>query len=197
MMVKMNMDDTIYTREELVRMGFKSVGKNILISKKASFYGTAKISIGNNVRIDDFCLLTGGEGGIKIDSYIHIAAFCYISGQGGVEIKDYCNISSRNSIYSSSDNYSGEFMTNPMIPSKFTNVKRAKIVLNKHVIMGTGSTILPGVKIGEGVAVGAMSLVNKDLAPWGIYVGIPAKFVKSRSENILRLEKKFEMERRK
>lgn len=188
------MDNSIYRREELINMGFKSVGKNVYISKKASFYGINKISIGDNVRIDDFCLLTGGNGGIDIGSYVHIAAYCYISGQGGVKIADYCNISSRNAIYSSSDDYSGEYMTNPMIPDKFTNVIRAKIILDEHVIMGTGCTILPGVHIGEGAAVGAMSLVNKNLEPWGIYVGIPAKFIKSRKKNILQLEKQFEEE---
>lgn len=184
-------DNSIYTRDELLKMGFKALGNNVLISKKSSFYGVKKISIGDNVRIDDFCVLTGGEKGIEIGSYIHIAAFCYISGQGGVQIREYCNISSRNSIYSSSDDYSGEFMTNPMIPERFTNVSRAKITLNKHVIIGTGSTILPGVEIEEGVAVGAMSLVNKDLESWGMYAGIPAKFIKPRKKGILELERQF------
>lgn len=188
------MDDSIYSKEELLKIGFKSVGDNVLISKKVSLYGVNNISIGSNVRIDDFCLLTGGKGGIKIGSYIHIAAFCYISGQGGVEIKDYCNISSRNAIYSSSDDYSGAYMTNPMIPSKYTNVIRDKIILQKHVIIGTGSTILPGVEIGEGTAVGAMSLINKSIEPWGIFAGIPAKFIKPRNKNILKLEEELEKE---
>lgn len=191
------MDSSIYTRYELLEMGFKSVGENVFISRKVSFYGAKKISIGNNVRIDDFCLFTGGDNGINIGSYIHIAAFCYISGQGGIEIKDYCNISSRNALYSSSDDYSGEFMTNPMIDDEYTNVTRSKIILNKHVILGTGSTILPGVEVGEGTAIGAMSLVNKNLEPWGIYAGIPVKFIKSRKKNILDLEIKFLEERKK
>lgn len=188
------MDKSIYTRDELLSMGFKSIGENVFISKKVSFYGVKKISIGSNVRIDDFCLLTAGNEGIIVGSYVHIAAFCYISGQGGVEIKDYCNISSRNAIYSSTDDYSGEFMTNPMIAEQFTNVIRKKVVLNKHVIVGSGSTILPGVELGEGTAVGSMSFVNKSLEPWGIYAGIPVKLLKQRNKNILELEKKFDEE---
>lgn len=190
------MDSSIYSRKELLEIGFKSVGYNVLISKKVSLYGVNNISIGNNVRIDDFCLLTGGKGGIEIGSFIHIAAFCYISGQGGVEIRDYCNISSRNALYSSTDDYSGAYMTNPMIPSKYTNVIRNKVILQKHVIIGTGSTILPGVEIGEGTAVGAMSLINKSIEPWGIYAGIPARFIKPRNNNILKLEEFFEEEMR-
>ncbi|MBM3059473.1 dTDP-4-amino-4,6-dideoxy-D-glucose acetyltransferase VioB, partial [Escherichia coli] len=49
---------------QLKEMGFKSVGENVKISDKASFYGCDNISIGNNVRIDDFCVFSAGEGGI-------------------------------------------------------------------------------------------------------------------------------------
>lgn len=52
----------ILTREEIEQMGFASVGNNVFISTKASFYGTSKIHIGNNVRIDDFCVISAGEG---------------------------------------------------------------------------------------------------------------------------------------
>ncbi|EJN5866086.1 dTDP-4-amino-4,6-dideoxy-D-glucose acetyltransferase VioB, partial [Escherichia coli] len=48
---------------QLKEMGFKSVGENVKISDKASFYGCDNISIGNNVRIDDFCVFSAGEGG--------------------------------------------------------------------------------------------------------------------------------------
>jgi acetyltransferase-like isoleucine patch superfamily enzyme len=60
--------------------------------------------------------------------------------------------------------------------------------LGKHVIVGTGSTILPGVTIGEGAAIGAMSLVTKDIQPWKIAVGIPAKEIKERDRGLLQLE---------
>lgn len=53
----------ILTREEVEQMGFASVGENVFISTKASFYGVSKIHIGNNVRIDDFCVISAGEGG--------------------------------------------------------------------------------------------------------------------------------------
>ena len=44
----------IYTRDELQELGFSNVGENVKISKKASIYGASRISIGDNVRIDDF-----------------------------------------------------------------------------------------------------------------------------------------------
>lgn len=65
------------------------------------------------------------------------------------------------------------------------------VLLKKHVLIGTGSTVLPGVTIGEGTSIGAMTLVNKSLDSWGIYIGIPAKKIKDRSQKLLKLEEKI------
>lgn len=184
------MDNGFYTESELTNMGLKSYGKNVLISRKASIYVPSKIVIGDNVRIDDFCQLVGK---IKIGNYVHIGMSSYITGgEEGVIMEDFSGLSSRCAIYAQSDDYSGNYLTNPTVPSEYTNVTNKQVMLNKHVIVGTGSTILPGVNIGEGVAVGAMSLVSKSLNAWGIYAGIPCKFVKERSRKLLSLEKEME-----
>ena len=60
------------------------------------------------------------------------------------------------------------------------------VVLEPHVIVGSGSTVMPNVTIGEGTAVGSMSFVNKDLDAWGIYVGVPCKWMKERSKELLK-----------
>ena len=186
---------TIYTNDELLQLGFANVGNNVCISRKASFYGAGRISIGDNVRIDDFCVLSAGEGGITIGSTIHIAVFSSLIGAAIIDLGDYCNISSRVAIYSSSDDYSGEFMTNPMVDSGYTNVLNSPVVIKEHTIIGANSVVLPGVTIGLGVAVGALSLVNRSLADWGIYAGQPAKFIKNRSRKLLTLAASFEDKR--
>jgi len=106
-------------------------------------------------------------------------------------LADFCNISSRVAIYSSSDDYSGAFLTNPTIDSEFTNVEHAPVTLAKHVIVGSGSVILPGVTLEQGVAVGALTMVNRSLAAWGIYAGQPAKYIKAREGGLLAHEKSF------
>lgn len=180
---------SFYSREELEQLGFKQLGNNVLVSRKASIYGAEKMSIGNNVRIDDFCILSGK---IVIGDFVHIAAYSALfGGSEGIELKSFSGLSSRCVIYASSDDYSGEFLTNPTIPDKYTNVIDKKVVLEKHVIIGTGSSIMPGVIVGEGSAVGSMSLVNKPLQPWGIYCGVPCRKVKDRSMTLLDIEKKF------
>lgn len=80
-------------------------------------------------------------------------------------------------------------MTSPLLPEEVTSIKQAPVHVCKHVIVGTGSAILPGVTIGEGCAVGAMSLVKKSCEPWGIYAGIPCKRIKERSKDLLQFDK--------
>ncbi len=179
------------SRAEVDRMGFAAVGENVALSDKASFYNCKKISIGNNVRIDDFCILSAGEGGIALGDYIHVAAYSSIIGGGRVTIGDFCNISSRVSIYSSSDDYSGTAMTNPRIPSQYTGVTHADVTLGKHVIVGAGSVVLPGLTLHEGVSIGALSLVNRDCDEFGIYAGTPAKWIRARKKDLLVLERRF------
>lgn len=181
--------DSFYSEEELLKIGFKSLGKNVKISRKSSIYGASNIEIGNNVRIDDFTILSGN---IKLDNFIHIAALSALfAGDEGIRMKNFSTISSKVTIYAISDDYTGNFMTNPTISERFTNVISEKVIIEKHVIIGSGSTILPGVIINEGVAVGAMSLVNRSLKEWGVYAGVPAIFLKNRKKNLLDLEKKF------
>lgn len=177
-----------YTKEELKKIGFKSVGDNVLISNKTSIYNPQNITLGNNVRIDDFCVISAGSGGIEIGNNVHIAVFCSLIGQEKIVMKDFSGLSSRVSIYTSTDDYSGEFMTNPTIDSKYTNVINGNIILGKHVIIGSGTIILPNVSISDYSAVAALSLVNKNVDESKIVGGVPAKVIKERKNNLFNLE---------
>lgn len=181
----------ILSREILEKMGFAAIGENIRISDRASFYNPSNITLGNNVRIDDFCVLSAGLGGINIGNHIHIGVYSSLIGAGMIALSDFCNISSRVSIYSSNDDYSGMAMTNPTLPSQYTGVTHADVLLAKHVIIGCGSVILPGVILEEGVAIGALSLVAKKCEAFGIYAGNPARRIKERKQDLLALEKLF------
>jgi len=176
------------TKEELLKIGFESFGENVSVSNKASIYNPHKIIIGDNTRIDDFVVLSAGDGGIEIGDNVHVAIFSSLIGSGKIFINNYSNISSRVSIYSSSDDFSGDYMTNPTVNSKYTNVLNGDVIIGKHVIVGSGSIILPKVKIGDGVAIGALSLVKKDCMSFSMYAGVPARFLKKRSKKLLELE---------
>lgn len=179
------------SRAQIDGMGFASVGENPRLSDKASYYNCANIIIGNHVRIDDFCVLSAGVGGIEIENYVHIAVYSLLIGKGKITMRDFSGLSSRVSLYSSSDDYSGISMTNPTVSDDFTRVKSADVSIGRHVIIGAGSVVLPGVTLQQGVAVGALSLVSKSCPEFGIYSGVPAKRIKERKRNLLELEQQF------
>lgn len=190
-----NKDDKVcstsfYTENELRNLGLKKYGKNVLISRNAILYSPDKLEIGDDVRIDDFCTISGN---VKLGSYIHIAQFSSLyGGEAGVVMGDFSGLSSKVTIYATSNDYSGESMTNPMVPAKYKpGDKEAQVKLGRHVIVGVASVILPGVEVGDGSSVGAMSMVAKSLEPWGIYVGAPARRIKDRSKKLLELERQF------
>jgi len=179
------------TPKQLAETGFLSLGESVLISEKASIYGASRIRIGSHVRIDDFCIISAGEDGICLGNHIHIACYTSLIGKAKITLADYANLSSRVAIYSSNDDYSGNYMTNPMVPAEFTNVAHRPVTIGQHCIVGSGSVILPGVILEEGSAVGALSLVTRNCDAFGIYAGTPARFVKKRSRGLLEIETKF------
>lgn len=179
-----------FDKKELMEIGFGGLGENVKVSKKASFYNPQNIFIGDNTRIDDFCVLSAGFE-IKIGRNVHIAVYSSLIGKEKITIDDFANISSRVSIYSSNDDYSGEFMTNPTIDSKYTNVTNGPVKIGKHAIIGSGSIILPDTIVNEGVCIGALSLIKEDCDAFGVYIGVPARQIKVRSRRLLELEKEL------
>lgn len=171
--------------EELRQIGLKSVGKNVLISRFASFYSPDTIELGDHVRIDDFCILSGN---IKLGNYIHISAYSALYGKFGIEMEDYTGLSPRCTLFSASDDFSGDYLIGPMVNKEFSNINGGKILIKKYSQLGCNCVVLPDLSIGEGVAVGAMSLVIKDLDPWKIYKGIPAQYYKDRNKGLLNFE---------
>lgn len=177
------------TQKQLEQMGFKSLGQNVLISDKASIYNADQIEIGDNSRIDDFCVVSGK---VVIGKNVHLAAFALIAGgEKGIEFEDFSGVAYKVQIFTQSDDYSGASLTNPTVPSKYKLEQKKSVHIRKHVIIGAGSIILPGVVLETGCSIGAMSLVRKSTEPWGIYVGNPAKRLKDRKKDLLILEEQY------
>jgi len=178
-----------YTPEELKQLGFKHIGKNVKVSDKASIYNCEQIKIGDNSRIDDFCVVSGK---IKIGRNVHITPNCLVAGgERGITFEDFTTIAYGVQVFTQSDDYSGQTMTNSTIPKEYKNEFMQEVILKRYSIVGTGSVIMPGVILDEGTSVGAMSLVLKSTEPWGIYVGNPAKRLKDRKKDLLELEKQY------
>lgn len=154
-------------------------------------YGEENLFIGSRSQIDDFVFLNAGEL-CEIGRFVHISSFCSIIGGGKFIMEDFSGLSAGCRIITGSEDFKGAFLSNPTIPAKYKNVSTGSVRINKHAIIGTNSIILPDVEIGEGVTVGAASLVNKSLEPWGIYAGTRPKKVGERDRTgVIDLERKF------
>jgi galactoside O-acetyltransferase len=176
-------------RQALEALGFKSLGSNVRVSDRASIYDHASISIGDNSRIDDFCVLSGS---IQIGRNVHIAVCCNLAGGGpGIVMEDFSGLSYGCIVFTQSDDYSGRSLTNPTIPARFKRETKAPIRIGKHSIVGAASLVFPGVVLAEGTAVGAMTMVTKSTEPWSVYFGVPAKKIKQRRRDLLVLEAEY------
>jgi acetyltransferase-like isoleucine patch superfamily enzyme len=176
-------------QREIEALNFKHIGVNVKLSSLASFDKPHLMSIGDNSRVDDFCALSGV---ITLGRNVHIAAMnSIVASEQEIEIQDFAGLAFGCRLFSSSDDYSGESMTNPTVPIEFKAISHGAIRIERHSILGTNSIVFPGVNVGEGCAIGANSLVSKSTEPWGIYLGSPARRMKNRSKNLLMLEKKL------
>lgn len=177
------------SKRELFKRDFVSLGNGVLISERASLHKTEMMAIGDNSRVDDFCALSGN---VHIGRNVHISVHCSITASSEWAVfEDFSGLAMGCHVFTSSDDYSGESMTNPTVPIEYRKPKHGAVKIGRHVIVGATSVIFPGVNIADGCSIGAFSMVNKSTEPWGVYIGVPAKRVRERSMNLLALEYKY------
>ncbi len=180
-----------YSEQDLKSFGLGGLGNSVFIKKTVKFYNPKNIYFGNNIIIDDFVIFSSMEK-IILKNNIHISAYCAFFGKYGITMDDYSGLASRVALYSESDDYSGNSMTNETVPLLFKpEYKTGPINIGKHCIIGTGSTVMPDINIGDGAAVGAHSFVTKNLKPWTIYFGAPARKINTRSRKLLDIELEY------
>ena len=180
-----------YDETDLKALRSLGCGSNVLIAKDAIVIGAENISLGSNIKIDSNVTLAASTGSLTIGNYVHIGGSSHLSCSGIIELESFVTISQGVKIYSASDDYSGNSLTNPTIPEQFKVVDRRQVRISKHVIIGSNSVILPGASIGEGCAIGALSLVKGIVEPWYIYGGNPLVQIKKRSKKLLDEENLF------
>lgn len=184
-------DPGYYETDELRSFGFRTVGRNVRIDKSCTIIGLGNIGFGNDVRIDGGVSIIAPQGFVEIGSFVHIGGGCHISGVHGVVMGDFSGLSQGVRLYSATDDYVGDCLTNPTVPAEFLNIKAGRISLGKHVIVGSGSVVLPGVAVAAGTAIGALSLVRKDTEEWGVYAGNPARRIRERGRGALAKEREM------
>lgn len=183
-----------YNSAELRRLGL-AVGENVEVHETSQIVAFENIQLGNNVRIDPFCILTAAGGRIQMGSNIHVSAHCCLFGGGGIVMEDFSGVSPGCRLFSASDTFTGEAMIGATLPPQFTKVVKAEIRLEMHTQLGAGTTVLPGVTIAEGAVSGAHSLVTEDLGSWAIHAGSPARMIRPRENKLLTLAERYRREK--
>lgn len=177
--------------DELRALGVAEVGERVQVDSSARLIAPGRIRIGSDVRIDAFCVLSAGAGGIEIGDFVHVAAFAFLAGAGTITLRDFCGISGRVSVYSSNDDYSGAALAGPTIPEELREVHTAAVTFERHALVGAGSVVLPGVRMGVGACAGALSLVRRDVPEFTIVGGVPARPIGERRRDLLEAEREL------
>jgi len=160
-----------------------SVGKSLTIGDNVEINALSKrgVTIGNNVSILKNTIIecTGvirelGEG-LIIGNNVGIAQNCFIQVRGMVEIGNYVIFGPGVSVFSENHNFQDK-----NIPIMLQGANRKGVKIEDDVWIGTNVTILDGVCIGKGSIVAAGSVVNKNVEPYSIVGGAPAKLIKKR-----------------
>lgn len=171
----------------------KKCGRNVIIGKTTRIRYPELVEIGDNVIIDDFTYISTQ---LKIHSYVHIAAGCKLIGgkQTYIELNDFVTLAPNCLLAAGSDDYTLG-LTHPMIPVMYRgNITLGKIILNKFVIIGANSVVLPNVVFAEGSVIGALSFIKKDCQAWTMYAGAPGKEIKKRNKvDIIKLSRAFQL----
>lgn len=172
--------------KKLRDIGFAYLGRNVQVSDKASIYDADRISIGDNSRIDDFCVVSGK---VQIGRNVHIAPFCLVAGgEPGISLADFSGLAYGVKIFAQSDDYLGETLTNPTVPAEYKSEIKKPVSIGRHSILGAGAVVMPSANIADGNAIGSMALVTRSTEPWSIYVGVPARRIAERKRDLLELE---------
>jgi len=175
---------------EVANLGLASCGNNVKISSKASIYNPEKIKIGNNSRIDDFCVLSGN---IQLGKNVHLAVGCNLAGGDlGIKIQDFAGLAYGVQVFTKVDDYSGLTLSNPTIPTAFRLTHERSILIGSHCKIGTYSIVLPGSILNVGGSFSAQSLISGETKAHTLYSGNPLREISVLSKKLLEVEDEYE-----
>jgi galactoside O-acetyltransferase len=138
-----------------------------------------KIVVLSGARIDSFVKLEGGTG-LHIGRGVHIASFAHLGiGGGSTFLDDFSCVASGGKLISGSNQIDALSMS-AAAPVEMQRVQTSFVRLERYSCVLTNSVVLPGVTLHEGAVLGANSLATRDIPPWEIWIGSPARFAKKR-----------------
>lgn len=147
------------------------------LSKRGIVFGD-RCTVGRNaiIRPTNVMLDEAGEG-LKVGDHSNIGALCYVGCSGYIEMGSRVMMGPRVSLHAENHIHS-----QTDIPMKDQGVERSFILIEDDCWLGAGSQIMAGVKIGQGSIIAAGAVVTKDVPPYSVVGGVPAKLISSRNK---------------
>ncbi len=155
---------------------FRSVGRNVIIEEGVLVFNPKNIALGDNVYIGHYTILKGYHKNVmSIGNNTWIGQMCFLHSAGGIQIGKSVGIGPGVKILTS---VHGEGpLSGPLIDNQ---LEFGEVVIEDGCDIGIGAIILPGVHVGRGSLVGAGSVVTKDIPPYSVAVGVPARVIRRR-----------------
>lgn len=178
--------------KEAIKRTLERCGKETIIYPWCRIAKPEVVSIGDWCKIDDFVFIFGGEG-VIIKDHTHLASHSVIGGGGKIKIGNHVGISWGVKIATGTNHDKfGKHMT-AAAPLEEQGFYHGEIIIEDDVIIFANAVIVAKdgepLVIGEGAVIGALSLVNKDVEPWSVNVGVPCKKIRERKPLLEELRK--------
>lgn len=157
-----------------------SIGKNVFMGEGCWIgvgTGEGRIEVGNNTFIAHRCTLAAQGGAISVGNHVHMSRNSYVNGIGNVSIGNDCMLGPNVVLISGS-----HIHKDIKVPIRLQGSENKPIIIEDNVWLAASVQVMPGVRIGEGSVIGAGAVVTKNILPFSVAVGVPAKIIKSRKE---------------
>lgn len=174
---------------KLLGLRYPSIGKKFYLGWSSEIIGMQHIRVGNNVRIlnrarievRDSYLGRTFTPQLLIGDNVVINDDCHIGVFNRVEIHNDVLIASK--VYISDHSHGDTNYTDMLLPPRLRPiVSKGPVIIEENVWLGEGVCILPNVRIGRNSVVGANAVVTKDIPPYSIAAGMPARVIRTVSD---------------
>jgi acetyltransferase-like isoleucine patch superfamily enzyme len=155
---------------------FRAIGSDCVFETGVLVFHPENITLGRNVYVGHYAILKGYyRNEMRIGDQTWIGQQCFFHAAGGLTIGARVGIGPGVKIITSVHEEAGRG-----VAVLYSPIAMAPVVIEDDVDLGVNSVILPGVTVGRGAIIGAGAVVNRDVAPYAVVAGVPAKVLRER-----------------
>ena len=152
------------------------VGAGVIFEEGVLIFHPERVELGDDVYVGHQTILKGyHKGRMRIGAGTWIGQQCFLHAAGDINIGENVGIGPGVKILTSTHADPGR--ARPIMAGDITF---ASVVIEDDADLGIGAIVLPGVRIGRGAQIGAGAVVTKDVPPYSIAVGVPARVIRER-----------------